>query len=307
MVGIVGALFSGLFLPAPPGAQAPLGVVRTGAVVVLFFLYGARLRGREVWSGVRNWRLQLLTPVVTFVIYPLVGLAVSAALEPWLGVFSFGVLFTALLPSTVQTSITLTSIARGNVAGAVVAATVSNLAGVFLTPVLVMIYLGGEVGIGFAQFGKVAAQILLPFVVGQVAGRWIGNWLRARPRLTRAWDQSTLVLIVYISVGQATTVGAWESVSAPMLAALLVSCLLLLAPVLALTWWGGAALRLDRPDRIAFLMCGSVKALTSGLPMAAVLFPPELLAAATIPVVLFHQVQLVVKSVLAQRLAARSG
>lgn len=304
MIGIVGALCAGLLLPAPAGAQPVLGTFRAAAVVVLFFLYGARLRSREVWAGLRNWRLQLLTPVVTFIVYPVLGLAVSTAMAPWLGEFAIGVLFTSLLPSTVQTSITLTSIARGNVAGAVVAATLSNLAGVFLTPLLVLIYLGGDVGIGWEQFGKVAGQILLPFVAGQVAGRWVGNWLRQHPLLTRSWDQATIVFIVYVSVGNATVSGAWAGVNLATLVGLLVACLILLLPMLAATWWGGALLGLERPDRIAFLMCGSVKALTSGLPMAAVLFPPDLLAATTIPVVLFHQVQLVIKSVLAQRLGA---
>ncbi|MDO4791413.1 MAG: bile acid:sodium symporter family protein [Buchananella hordeovulneris] len=303
MIGIVGALVAGLLLPASAAAQPALGVVRTAAVVVLFFLYGARLRSHEVLAGLRNWRLQLLTPAVTFLVYPLVGWVVSTALSPWVGVFTVGVLFTSLLPSTVQTSITLTSIARGNVAGAVVAATLSNLAGVLLTPLLVLLFLGGDVGVGWGQFGKVAGQILLPFLVGQVAGKWIGDWLRYHPKFTRAWDQLTIVFIVYISVGHATVAGAWEGVTPQMLATLLGACLALLLPVLALTWWGGQALGLERADRIAFLMCGSVKALTSGLPMAAVLFPPEMLAATTIPVVLFHQVQLLVKSGLASRLA----
>lgn len=81
----------------------------------------------------------------------------------------------------------------------------------------------------------------------------------------------------------------------------------ILAVLLAVTWWGGAVLRLGVEDRIALLMCGSKKSLATGLPMAAVLFPVAVAGTIAVPVIVFHQLQLIVCAVLARRLALRDG
>ena len=84
-----------------------------------------------------------------------------------------------------------------------------------------------------------------------------------------------------------------------------VTCAVMLASMLVLTWTGGGRLGLDRPDRIALLMCGSKKSLATGLPMAAVLFSPTLAASVALPVIVFHQLQLATCAVLARRLASQ--
>lgn len=296
------ALGAGLVLPASGQAAAALATTRAAAIAGLFALYGARLRTGEVWAGLRNLPLQASCLAVTFGLYPLLAWALVAAAGPWLGAFAAGVLYLGLLPSTVQSAVTFTSIAGGNVAGAVVAATVSTLVGVVATPLLVAVLMGAHATVGLAQFWAVCLQLLAPFVCGQLTQPLIGQHLRAHPRLTRLWDQGTIVLIVYASISAATLAGTWRTVTPLTLAMLLAACLVLLVPVMAVTWWGGARLGLRRADRITLLMCGSTKSLATGLPMAAVLFAPAVLATVTVPVVVFHQLQLAVKAVVARRL-----
>lgn len=302
VAAIFGALVAGLIVPAGGQAAAVLTAIRSAAIAVLFALYGARLRTGEVWAGVRNVPLQASCLAVTFGLYPLLAWALVAAAWPWLGTFAAGVLYLGLLPSTVQSAVTFTSIAGGNVAGAVVAATVSTLVGVGATPLLVALLMGAHATVGLQQFWAVCLQLLVPFLCGQLAQPVLGPRLRARPRLTRLWDQGTIVLIVYASISAATLAGTWRSVTPLTLATLLAACLVLLLPVMAATWWGGVRLGLPRADRITLLMCGSTKSLATGLPMAAVLFPPAVLATVTVPVVVFHQLQLAVKAVVARRL-----
>jgi sodium/bile acid cotransporter 7 len=301
---ILSALLLGLLLPARGTAAEVLAVAKTAAIVLLFFLYGARMATEEIWAGLRNWRLQGSMLAATYVAFPVLGLLVQlvpdAVVSPEL---KTGLLYLSLLPSTVQASVVFTSVARGNVAGAVTGATISNLVGIVLTPVLVGLLLVRTGGIG--NPAGILLQLLLPFAVGQLVHRWIGPWVRAHARLTRVTDRGAIVLVAYASVSTATVSGAWAHVTWGAVVALVAVCAVMLSTMLALTWTGGGRLGLARGDRVALLMCGSKKSLATGLPMAAVLFAPALAASVALPVIVFHQLQLATCAVIARRLAAR--
>lgn len=302
---ILGVLVLALLVPVPDGVAAGLDTVRTVAIVVLFLLYGARMPTREVVDGLRRFRLQGSMLAATYVLFPLLGLAVQllpdAVLAPDL---RRGLLYLSVLPSTVQSSVVMTSLGRGNVAGAITGATISNVLGVVLTPLLVAVLLGATgAGLDGGAVGGILLQLLLPFVVGQLLQPWVGGWLRRHGSLTRVTDRATILLVVFSSVSEAQSAGAWDHLTVVSLVLLLVVCAVMLAIMLTVTWRGSAALGLDRPDRVALLMCGSKKSAATGLPMAAVLFAPALAASVALPVIAFHQLQIVVTAVLARRLA----
>ncbi|WP_454041125.1 bile acid:sodium symporter family protein [Cellulosimicrobium sp. Marseille-Q8652] len=320
VVTLLVVLVLGLVVPVGEDAQRVVDVVADVAVTVLFLVYGMRLSTREVWAGLRNWRLQGGILASTYVVFPLLGLVVAWAVAPVIGDgLAVGVLFLALLPSTVQSSVAFTSVARGNVAGAICGATVSNVLGMVVTPLLVLWLLSDASGAsagasggaddgaldGLGGLRTVLLQLLVPFVVGQLLQPWVGDWVRARRWLTLAVDRGTILVVVFGAVAAASSAGVWSSVSGWAIVALLGVSALLLAAMLAITWWGGAALRLPRADRVALLMCGSKKSLATGLPMASVLFPVAVAGVVAVPVIVFHQLQLVVCAVLARRLALR--
>jgi sodium/bile acid cotransporter 7 len=301
---IVGVLLLGLVVPASGAPADALDTIKTAAIVLLFFLYGARMATREVWDGLRNWRLQGSMLAATFVVFPLLGLAIQllpdAVLAPELRT---GLLFLSVLPSTIQSSVVFTSIARGNVAGAICGATISNVLGIVLTPLFVGLLLARTSGDAGGSTGATLVQLLLPFVLGQVAQPFIGRWVRAHKPLTVVTDRATILLVAYASVSEAQTSGAWDGFTWVSLVVLLAVCAVLLAVMLTATWSAGGALGLDRADRIALLMCGSKKSLATGLPMASVLFTPAVAASVALPVIMFHQLQLATCAVLARRLA----
>ncbi len=74
---------------------------------------------------------------------------------------------------------------------------------------------------------------------------------------------------------------------------------------LAITAWAGRAFGFDKADQITIVFCGSKKSLASGIPMAKVLFASHAVGAIVLPLMLFHQMQLMVCAVLAQRYARR--
>ncbi|WP_241680696.1 bile acid:sodium symporter family protein [Pseudactinotalea suaedae] len=309
IVALLAMLAIGLLVPIPEEIRAALDIVADIAIVVLFFLYGARLATREVLDGLRNARLQGAALATTFVLFPLMGLAVSTLAEPLLGEnLADGVLYLSLLPSTVQSSVALVGVARGNVAGAITSATVSNLLGMLLTPllVLVLMHTSGSAG-SSGGIRSVLLLLLLPFLLGQLAQPLIGGYVRSKKHLTTLWDRGTILLVVLVAVSTATASGIWSTVSPGTLAAVVLVSGAMLAVALAATWWGGKALGLSIEDRAALLMCGSQKSLATGLPMLAALFPAAIAGPIAVPVIVFHQLQLIVSSTIARRLSRRPG
>src|SRR6201990_3527780 len=146
------------------------------AIALLFFLSGARLSPQQAWRGSRQWRLHLLVLATTFVLFPLLGLAARALVPSILTVDLYnGVLFLCLVPSPMQSSIAFTSIARGHVSAAIVSASLSNILGIVLTPLLVVLLMNtsGAPPVTGGAIGDIVLQLLLPFAAGQLARPWI--------------------------------------------------------------------------------------------------------------------------------------
>jgi solute carrier family 10 (sodium/bile acid cotransporter), member 7 len=291
-------------LPAR-GSAAPIvedGV--TVAVAALFLLYGARLAPTAIWAGMGHWRLQSLVVASTYILFPAIGVMVGLLARGHLPADAVaGLIFLCLLPSTVQSSIAFTSIARGNVPAALCSASLSNVLGVILTPILVSQLLPTASG-GFSlkAFGDIALQILLPFVVGQAVRPWIGDWLLAHPRLTAVVDRGSVLVVVYAAFSAGMVAGIWHQLSLPVLAAILAIDLAVLAIVIAVTT---RRLSFSTEDEIAIVFCGSKKSMAGGIPMAAILFPGHAVGLIVLPLMLFHQAQLFVCATLARRYAAR--
>jgi sodium/bile acid cotransporter 7 len=276
------------------------------AVSLLFFLHGAKLSREAVIAGVTHWRLHLLVMLCTFALFPLLGLLLKPVLTPLVTPDLYlGILFLCMLPSTVQSSIAFTAAARGNVPAAICSASASNLFGIFLTPLLVGLLTSAQMSGGSPMESalQIALQLLLPFIAGQVARRWIGAWVERHKPLTRMVDQGSILLVVYTAFSEAVGEGLWHQVSWATLAGLMFINVLLLGLVMFISAQAARRLGFNREDRIAIVFCGSKKSLASGVPMAKVLFAGGALGAVVLPLMLFHQLQLMVCAVLAQKYA----
>ncbi|MFC8195391.1 bile acid:sodium symporter family protein [Streptomyces sp. NPDC060006] len=299
---LLGTVGLAALLPARgTGADVASGA-STAAIAFLFFLYGARLSTREAMDGVRHWRLHVTVLACTFLVFPLLGLA-ARGLEPvFLNPSLYtGLLFLTLVPSTVQSSIAFTSMARGNVPAAICAGSFSSLVGIVLTPLLAAALLGSSGG-GFSADSllKIVLQLLVPFLAGQLLRRWIGGFVTRHKKVLGLVDRGSILLVVYTAFSEGMVQGIWHQVSPLRLGGLLAVEAVLLAVMLALTWYGSKALGFTREDRVAIQFAGSKKSLASGLPMASVLFGAHA-SLAVLPLMLFHQMQLMVCAVIAKR------
>ncbi|MFE0326133.1 bile acid:sodium symporter family protein [Streptomyces sp. NPDC003753] len=329
---LLGTVGLAALVPARGTAASVTSGASTAAIAFLFFLYGARLSTREALEGLRHWRLHVTVLACTFVIFPLLGLAARGLVPVFLTHNLYtGLLFLTLVPSTIQSSIAFTSIARGNVPAAICAGSFSSLVGIVITPLLAAALLGDSGG-GFSadSLVQIVLQLLVPFLAGQAlrrcgvrrgramgvppgvklwgsveqggGGRREGGFVTRHKKVLGLVDRGSILLVVYTAFSEGMVRGIWHQVSPLRLGGLLVVEAAMLAVMLALTWYGGRALGFGREDRIAIQFAGSKKSLASGLPMASVLFGAQA-SLAVLPLMLFHQMQLMVCAVIAKRRA----
>lgn len=276
------------------------------AIALLFLLYGTRLSPQEALAGLKHWRLHVTVLVCTFVLFPLLGLAARLLVPHILTEDLYtGLLFLCLVPSTVQSSIAFTSIAKGNVAGAIVSATVSNLLGVFLTPALVILLMNttGQARVDPSAVLDIVLQLLVPFFLGQLIRPKVIGWLRRHAEPTKLVDRGSILLVVYSAFSAGMVEGIWHAMSPWRILVLAVVCAVMLALVLGATMLIGRGEHFDRGDRIVVVFCGSKKSLATGLPMATVLFAGAPIGLIVLPLMMFHQIQLITCAALAQRWA----
>lgn len=294
-------------LPARGVGKDVLDVVVHVAIAVLFFIYGAKISPAAIWTGITHWRLQGLIFATTFVVFPIIGFGVVTLARGYLDSgLATGLMFVCLLPSTVQSSIAFTSIARGNVPAALCAASVSNLAGVVITPLLATMFLSAHSGgLSLDAVRDIALQILLPFVVGQCARPLFGDWFTRQKTLTMLVDRGSILLVVYSAFSAGVVAGIWSQVTPQMLALVLVLNMVILALVLIFTTVAARSLRFSIEDEIAIVFCGSKKSMASGLPMANIIFSAGTVGLIVLPLMLFHQMQLMVCAALARRYSRR--
>ncbi|GGY19817.1 bile acid:sodium symporter [Massilia dura] len=297
-------------LPCTGQVAMVLGDITTVVIGLLFFLHGAKLSRQAVIAGMTHWRLHLLVLCSTFVLFPVLGLLFKpVALLVLTPELYMGLLFLCMLPSTVQSSIALTALGRGNVPAAVCSASASNFLGIFITPLLVSTFVvqGHAARSTGDAVLAIVLQLLVPFIAGQLLRPVIGAWVDRNKPMLKYVDQGSILLVVYTAFSAAVSEGLWHKVSPGMLVTLGVVCCVLLAIVLALTLYASRKLGFSREDEVTIVFCGSKKSLASGVPMAKVLFATSSLGMIILPVMLFHQIQLMVCAVLAQRFAQRQA
>jgi sodium/bile acid cotransporter 7 len=307
VMALLGTVTLATVLPCEGAGAQIFHILSLIAIATLFFLQGARLSREAVIGGMTNWKLHAAIAGTTFVLFPLLGSLLIVLMPRALDrTLVLGVLFLCALPSTVQSSIALTSIARGNVAGAVCAATASSLLGIVFTPVLFgfMSHVHGG-SVDTSAIWQVLAQLLLPFVAGHLMRPWIGAWAARNKKLLAVTDRSSILLVVYSAFSSAVVHGIWHQVPPVMLGELAAIVATLLAIALMLTGASARACGLDRSDEVAAVFCGSQKSLVAGIPIASVLFSGPTLGLIVLPIMIYHPLQLVVCAWLARRYASR--
>lgn len=305
LLWLIAVVVAASLLPVRGSAASWTDVLADLAIALLFFLHGAKLSRAAIVQGMGNWRLHALTLGSTYVLFPAIGLALVWIATGWVNpLLLSGLLYLTLLPSTVQSSIAFTAMAGGNVAAAVCSASLSNLAGIFLTPVLVGIFMktGGTGAVSSSHSVQaIALQLLLPFLAGHFLRPLIGSFIDRNKAILQPVDRGSILIVVYSAFSAAVINGIWTRVNGSDLMVLLVLSAVILALILGTTALVARLLGMPREDAIVLQFCGSKKSLVSGVPMAGALFPPAQVGLIVLPLMIFHQLQLFVCAGLAGR------
>ncbi len=296
-------------LPASGSAARFFEGLTVAAVGLLFFLHGAKLSREAIVAGLSHWRLHLVVVASTFALFPLLGWLLRPVLQPLVTPELYlGVLFLCALPATVQSAIAFTAMARGNMPAAICSASASTLMGIVITPLLTGLLLSRTAGAQhdvLDSIGRILLQLFVPFIAGHLLRPWIGGFTKRHAPVLKFVDQGSILLVVYTAFSAAVIEGLWKQMPLPALAGLIAVCAVILTLALFSTTWISRRLGFSKEDEITIVFCGSKKSLASGVPMAKVLFASHAVGAIVLPLMVFHQMQLMVCAVLAQRYARR--
>ncbi|WP_458024364.1 bile acid:sodium symporter family protein [Providencia stuartii] len=306
MIGVV--VIASLF-PCEGEIKVGFQYLTTAAIALLFFMHGAKLSRESIMAGIGHWRLHLLVFSSTFILFPIIGLALHFMVPSWMSPTVYmGFLYLCALPATVQSAIAFTSVAGGNVAAAICSTSASSILGVFLSPILVGLLMdedGSQAMDTLNAIGSILLQLMLPFVVGHLSRPLLANWINRNRKLINITDRSSILLVVYVAFSEAVVEGIWQRIDGYSLFMIAVISCLILFVVMILNTLAARLFKFSKEDEITIVFCGSKKSLANGVPMANVLFPASVVGIILLPLMIFHQIQLMVCAVLAQRYAKR--
>lgn len=279
-------------------------------VAIVFFLHGLGLSPQAIKAGVTNWRLHIYIQIATFVVYPILWVILGEAFLAYMpAALAFGFCYLLVLPSTISSSVAMTSVGKGNVPGAIFNASLSSILGVFITPLLIQLFMGFE-GVQLDLLDSVISiskLLLLPMIVGQLMRPYLVAWVDRHKAVVNKVDKYVILLIVYNAFCDSVVNGIWSEFSMGLLVSSIAICTVILLFMVHLIQWGARRTKFTLPDEVAAVFCGTKKTLAAGIPMAKVIFGADpSLGMILLPIMLYHPIQIFYCAVLANRYARQS-
>ncbi|MBL4295669.1 bile acid:sodium symporter [Vibrio fluvialis] len=279
-------------------------------IAIVFFLHGLGLSPQAIKAGLTNWRLHVYIQMATFVVYPILWVIFGEAFLAYMpSALAFGFCYLLVLPSTISSSVAMTSVGKGNVPGAIFNASLSSILGVFITPLLIQLFMGFE-GVQLDLLDSVISiskLLLLPMIAGQIMRPYLVAWVDRHKAVVNKVDKYVILLIVYNAFCDSVVNGIWSEFSVSLLATSIIICTVILLVMVHLIQWGARRTKFTLPDEVAAVFCGTKKTLAAGIPMAKVIFGADpSLGMILLPIMLYHPIQIFYCAVLANRYARQS-
>ncbi|ELH0895198.1 bile acid:sodium symporter [Vibrio fluvialis] len=279
-------------------------------IAIVFFLHGLGLSPQAIKAGLTNWRLHVYIQMATFVVYPILWVIFGEAFLAYMpSALAFGFCYLLVLPSTISSSVAMTSVGKGNVPGAIFNASLSSILGVFITPLLIQLFMGFE-GVQLDLLDSVISiskLLLLPMIAGQIMRPYLVAWVDRHKVVVNKVDKYVILLIVYNAFCDSVVNGIWSEFSVGLLATSIIICTVILLVMVHLIQWGARRTKFTLPDEVAAVFCGTKKTLAAGIPMAKVIFGADpSLGMILLPIMLYHPIQIFYCAVLANRYARQS-
>jgi len=308
ILGLILAVVLAFFFPTPGSRGGFLHpeLVNNVGIALILFLQGLSLAFEKLKSGAGNWKLHVIIQSFTFLVFPVVGALLFFTVPlVWATVpmgIQQGLLYLCVLPSTISTSVVLTAVAQGNVAGALFNAALSNIIGVVLTPLLVhelMKTTGQSAPLGPLML-KIMLITLLPFFVGMSQRRFVRKWVEHHKAWIARISNTVIVFIVYSAFCDSFVENIWQRHGMMTTVKLFLCVLLLFTGMSLLIYWTCRLLELNRGDRITAYFCSVKKTLAMGVPLAMLIFGARSdIPLILLPLMFYHPIQIFVNGLLA--------
>ncbi|MCH6200611.1 bile acid:sodium symporter [Aquiflexum sp. LQ15W] len=283
----------------------PLKAITGIGISVIFFFYGVKLSPEKLKQGLSNWKLHILVQSTTFLIFPLVVLLLYAVWGDETNLFWIGTFYLAALPSTVSSSVVMVSIAGGNLPAAIFNASISSMVGIFITPLWMDLMLP-ETAVDFDLTDtiiKLSFQVLVPVILGLFVHKYLVKYVNKHQTTLKNFDQAIILLIIFTAFAESFSENMFDGHTAGQLILLGVLMLVFFLLMMGLMYLLSKALKFSREDMITVIFCGSKKSLVQGAVMGRVMFPdPVVFGVMLLPLMVYHALQLMVGSAIAQKL-----
>jgi sodium/bile acid cotransporter 7 len=303
---LVGMIFLAKAFPewGSDASPLPLKTITGIGISVIFFFYGVKLSPQKLKQGLSNWRLHALVQSTTFLIFPLVVLLLYAIWGDEANYFWIGTFYLAALPSTVSSSVVMVSIAGGNLPAAIFNASISSMIGIFITPLWMDLMLP-ETAVDFDLTDtiiKLSFQVLVPVIVGLLLHHYLVKFVNKYQTALKNFDQAIILLIIFTAFAESFSENMFDGHSAGELILLGILMLCFFILMMGLMYLLSRALKFSREDMITVIFCGSKKSLVQGAVMGRVMFPdPVVFGVMLLPLMIYHALQLMVGSAIAQK------
>ena len=290
-------------------SKIPIDTISAIGISLIFFFYGLKLSPAKLKAGLKNWKLHVLVQSATFLIFPMLVLALRPLIQNeaqetiWLAFF-----FLAALPSTVSSSVVMVSMAKGNIPAAIFNASISGIIGVALTPLWMGLFVNdAQTDFDFtAIYIKLIVQIILPVVLGLGLQRYFGAFVQKHSAKLTLFDKSIILLIIYKSFAESFTGNIFSSVSVFDLLLLFVAVLVLFFIVFVLIGFLSRKMNFNKEDQITAQFCGTKKSLVHGTVFSKIIFGNMAsIGIVLLPLMLFHASQILIITIIATRLSKR--
>lgn len=300
VLGLLAAIALAAIAPGLAAPDSPLNPKRTTAIALftIFLINGLILPTETILGGLAKWRVHLFVHVFLFVVTPLLVLALLVPVRGWLtpSLIS-GFILLGALPCTISTSIVYSARAGGSLAPAIFNATVANLVGVALTPLLVGLLAPSSGGNGIdvaTAFLNTASTVVPPIILGQILRQPVRHWATAHKSKLNTVNSLLILLIVYIAFAASVRDGLWERLGPAALALVAAICLVLFVAQVLLAAATLRGIGFPHEDTVTAFVCSTQKTLAAGIPLANAIFADTALDLGVIllPVLIFYAIQL---------------
>jgi solute carrier family 10 (sodium/bile acid cotransporter), member 7 len=176
----------------------------------------------------------------------------------------------------------MTKQSGGNEAAALVNAVIGNTMGVFLSPLLIVAYLGAAASgtVSYSNiFLKLGVTVVVPLIAGQLFRYFLPDVVqKLQTALNFSYINSALLLVLIWSVFCDTFLsGVFSTVPPGQTALVSLICLLLFMFFSGLSFMFARGLKFGKEDTIATVMCGATKTVALGIPLIRVIFVGSIL------------------------------